>query len=99
MKHHAQTVSLAEARDHLGEMIKRAQSGQEAIVVESDGVPMAVILSLPRYEQLLQESGLARFEHYSSAAGVEAEQQGLTEEDIEQEMEEIKQRLYQQIYG
>ena len=68
-------------------------------MVEKDGIPMVVILSFPYYEQLLQEIKLARFERLSRAAGLEAERQGLTEEQIEQEMEEIRAQLYQEAYG
>jgi len=93
------SYSATQARVHFGEIIKRACLGQEQVVVEKDGIPMVVILSFPYYEQLLQEIKLARFERLSRAAGLEAERQGLTEEQIEQEMEEIRAQLYQEAYG
>ena len=54
---------------------------------------------IPDYKQLIRQAKLARFERLSLAAGLEAERQGLTEEELEAEMEEIKEQLYQEVYG
>ena len=54
---------------------------------------------IPDYKQLIRQAKLARFERLSLAAGLEAERQGMTEEELEAEMEEIKGQLYQEIYG
>ena len=93
------TISATQARVHFGEVIKKAYVNQEPVVVEKDGIPIVVILSFPHYEQLLRESKLARFERLSREAGREAEQAGLTEEQLEQEMEEIQARVHREIYG
>ena len=93
------SITATEARVHFGEVIKRAYTEREAVVVEKDGIPIVVILSFPQYEQLLQETRLARFERLSRAAGLEAERQGLTEEQVECEMEEIRERSYRESYG
>jgi prevent-host-death family protein len=93
------TISTVEAGIRFAELVKQASADEGPIVVEEDGVPMAVILSLPHYEQLRAEARLARFEQFSRAAGLDAEGQALTEEQLEQEMEEIKQRLHQEFYG
>jgi len=90
------TISATQARVHFGEVIKRAYISQEPVVVEKDGIPVVVVLSFPHYEQLLQELKLARFERLSRAAGLEAERQGLTEEQLEQDMEELRKRLHQE---
>ena len=92
-------VTATEARAHFDDIVRRASVGGEAIVVEDGGVPSVVILSLPEYEGLLREARLARFERASRAAGAVAEQQGLTEEQLEREMDEIKRRRHQQAYG
>lgn len=93
------TISATRARVHFGEVIKRAYVGQEPVVVEKDGIPVVVILSFPYYEQLLRELKLNRFERLSQAAGLEAERQGLTEEQLAQEMEAIRERSYRETYG
>lgn len=92
-------LSATQARIHFGEVIKRAYKEREPVIIEKDGIPMVVILSVPAYEQLLRELRLARFERVSRAAGVEAERQGLTEDQLEREMEAIKDQLYRQRYG
>jgi hypothetical protein len=68
-------------------------------VVEKDGIPAVVILSVAEYADLLREARLARFEQLSRAAGLAAEERGLTEEQLADEMEELKQRSYQRSYG
>jgi prevent-host-death family protein len=93
------TISATQARVHFGEVIKRAYVSQEPVVVEKDGIPVVVVLSFPYYEQLLQELKLARFERLSRMAGLEAERQGLTEEQLEQEIEEIRGRLHHETYS
>lgn len=99
MEHVPRAISATEARVHFGEVIKRAYVGQEAVVVEKDGIPVVVILSFPYYEQLRRELKLARFERRSREAGLEAAREGLTEEQLEQEMEEIRAYLHREVYG
>jgi prevent-host-death family protein len=93
------TISATQARIHFGEVIKRAYVNQEQVVVEKDGNPVVVILSFPYYEQLLQEVKLVRFERLSREARLEAERAGLTEEQLEQEMEAIRERRYREVHG
>lgn len=93
------TISAAEARVRFSEMIRRALVDRETIVVESDGIPSVVILSVSQYEELVRDARLARFERSSRAAGLDAEAQGVTEEQLEAEMEETRQRHYRRAYG
>jgi len=92
-------ISATEARVHFGEVIKRACVGQEQVVVEKDGIPIVVILSFPCYQRMLEELKLARFERLSRVAGLEAGRQGLSEEQLEREMEEVRERMHRQNYG
>jgi hypothetical protein len=48
---------------------------------------------------LIRQVKLARFERLSLAAGLEVEREGLTEEELEAEMERIKEQLYRETYG
>ncbi len=45
-------VSATEARIHFGELMRRAVEGQEPIIVERDGKPHVVLLSIAEYERL-----------------------------------------------
>ena len=46
------TVTATEARVRFGELIRRVAGGQGAVVVEKDGEPAVVILSLEDYARL-----------------------------------------------
>lgn len=93
------TISATDARIRFGEVIRRAYSGQEHLIVEKDGIPVVVILSVPDYEEMRTELKLQRFERMSRAAGLDAEKQGLTEEALEQELEEIRAQIYHETYA
>jgi prevent-host-death family protein len=93
------TISAEEAQTQFEEVIKRAYRNREQVVVEKDGMPIVVVLSFPDYEQLLREIKLARFERLSREAGLDAERAGLTEEQLEQEMEAVRTRGHRKAYG
>ena len=93
------TISATQARLRFGEVIRNASAGPNPVVVEKAGIPVVVILSLPDYEQLLQDAKLGRFERLSRAAGLDAERQGLSEEHLEEEMAQIKEHVYRRHYG
>jgi len=88
------TISATDARIRFGEVIRRAYSGQEHLVVEKVGIPVVVILSVPDYEEMRTELKLQRFERVSRAAGRDAEKQGLSEEALERELDEIRAQIY-----
>lgn len=44
-------VSATEARVHFGEMMRKVVQEQEPIVVERDGKPQIVLISVKQYEQ------------------------------------------------
>lgn len=91
-------VTAVEARDRFDELMHRA-AADEPVVVEDRGSPSVVIVSLARYEQLLRDARLARFDRVTHAAGAAAEQAGLTEEQLEGEMEAIRSQHHQRAYG
>ena len=88
-----------QAQGRFGEVIDMVYEGREHVVVEKDGIPVVVILSFPDWKLLLREVKLARNFRLSLSAGLEAERQGLTEEQLEQEMEKIRERVHQEAYG
>lgn len=47
-------VSATEARVHFGELMRRVREGAGSVVVEKDGEPQVVILSLEEYSRLHQ---------------------------------------------
>lgn len=94
-----QTVTATEARVHFGKIMKRAAGERAPIVVEKDGIPTVVILAVPEYEQLVRDARLGRFARASRAAGLDAEAQGLTEEQLARELEEIRGQSHRETYG
>jgi prevent-host-death family protein len=46
------TMSATEARVRFGEMMKRVTEQDETIIVERDGIPRMVVLSLDAYERM-----------------------------------------------
>ena len=46
------TVSATEARAHFGEIIRRANRDQQTIIVERDGKPCVVVISVDEYRRL-----------------------------------------------
>jgi len=92
------SISAQEAQLQFGKVIERASVDREPVVVEKDGIPVVVILSFVDYEQLLREITMARFARLCQEAGLEAERAGLTEEQLEQEMEAIRARSHRKAY-
>ena len=53
-------VTEAEAREHLGDLLRDVAAGQEAVLIERDGESQAVVISFDEYIRLrakTQESG------------------------------------------
>ena len=50
----ARTVSATEARIHFGELMRRIVDDREPVIVEYQGEPQVVILSVEHYRQLQQ---------------------------------------------
>jgi prevent-host-death family protein len=53
------SISATEARIHFGEMMQRVSEGQQAIIVERNGRPQIVMISIDEYERL-KAAGQAR---------------------------------------
>ena len=57
------------------------------------------MMSYAEYEQLMRERALAWHRDLVRTLGREAERQGLTEEQLMQELEESKRRVHKERYG
>lgn len=89
------TITATEAKNRFGEVIRRVYKGGETLIVERGGLPMVVIIPVQEY-QMTREQYFVRF---SRQLGQVAERQGLTEEQLLQELREDKQSVYREIYG
>src|SRR5204862_6151370 len=83
-------VNVTEVRNRLGEILNRINRGEERVVVEKSGVPVAAIISLREYEQfqrVMAERALTELVRHN---GAEADRQGLTEEELLQELKDTR---------
>jgi prevent-host-death family protein len=49
-------ITAAEAKERFGELIRDVSEGREAILIEKDGEPQAVVISLDEYSRLKEET-------------------------------------------
>lgn len=94
-----QTVAATWARTNFGQLMREVVRTKGRFIVERDGMPAVVILSVSEYEQLQRQAAWNRFYELSRQAGLEAEEEGRTEEDIQAEIEVIKRQVYSERYG
>ena len=98
------TLRSTEVQRNFREVVNRAGSGNEHIIVERDGLPIIVMISLAEYQLLMREreqreERLKKFEAAARRAGQEFERLGLSEEDVMAHLEETKQEVYKDQYG
>ena len=94
-----QTITATWARVHFGEIVRKAVSTGARFVVERDRIPAVVILSVAEYERLQRQADLGRFYELSRQAGLEMADEGLTEADIQAELQVIREEVYAERYG
>ena len=92
-------VPATEVRNKLGRLLNRIHRGEEQLIVEKLGIPVAAIISMRDYEdyrRLLAERQLSAL---GRKVGPEAERQGLTEEKLLEELKETKREVFKEKYG
>lgn len=104
----AVTIAATKAHRQFGDLIRRVFAGKEHFIVEKDGLPVMVMLSVSEYEELMQqrkqdeEDRNARLRFFHEAArtiGEDVEKTGLTEEEMMDLLEESKHKVYEKFYG
>ncbi len=97
------TISSTDVQRQFGQVVRRTYSGKEHFIVERDGLPVVAIISMNEYEDYMRErdrqARLREFREATRAMGEDVEAQGLTEEDTEAKVEEVRQRLYEERHG
>lgn len=102
------TVAATQAHRQFGDLIRRAFLGKEHFVIEKDGLPVAVILSVSEYADLMYErerleqnkaARLLQFREAAQTVGSEIEKTGLSEEQVINLLQETKKQVYQSHYG
>jgi prevent-host-death family protein len=93
------TITASDLQRSSGSVLKRVALGREHLVIERAGYPVAVLLSYEEYQALMRERALAAHRGMVVALGQEAERQGLTEEQLMAELEDVKRQLFEETYG
>mgnify|MGYP001451346835 CR=1 FL=1 len=93
------TITASDLQRASGSVLKRVALGGEHLIIERAGYPVAVILSYPEYEALMRERALTGHRELVIAMSREAERQGLTEEQLMAELEEVKRQVFEETYG
>jgi prevent-host-death family protein len=101
-------VRSTEVQRKFSQLLRSVFSERRHLIVEKSGLKVAVILPISDYEELLRErergdeerqERLRRFRKAARAIGEEVERLGLTEEEMEQLVEETRQQLYEEKHG
>lgn len=107
-------VRATEVHRNFGDLLKRVFSGREHLIIERDGLPVAVMLPVAEYENLMElareeqekaereedrQRRLKQFQQAAREIGEEFERLGITEEQMMELLEESKQQVYDEFYG
>jgi prevent-host-death family protein len=96
------TVSATEVQRHFREVLRRLHDEGGPLVIERDGVPAAALVPMEELEQMqkvLASENLRRFDELRASLRDAAEDQGLTEEMLLEQMRETRRTLYEERYG
>jgi prevent-host-death family protein len=93
------SIRVTEVRNHLASVLNRVFRGEEQLVIEKSGVPVAAIISMTDYEQYRRYRAQQLHTQLGRELGAEAIKQGLTEEALIASMEEARQAVYDEMYG
>ena len=92
-------IRVTEVRNHLGSLINRVFRGEEHLVIEKLGIPVAAVISMREYEEYRRYLAQQLHQDLGRKLGAEAEKQGLREEELIAKMEEDRQAVYEETYG
>ena len=92
-------IKASEGHRAFGKLLKRVFRSDEHLIVERDGYRVAVLLSYSEYERLRREQAISAFNSFSRAFGKELEERGITEDELQAELEDVKREVYNERYG
>lgn len=90
-------IPISKARLRLGELTNKVFRKENVYILSKSGLPVAAIINMEDFDKL----GLVRLNQLNSLVrglGREAEQKGITEEELEKTMEETKEEVYKNTY-
>ncbi len=96
---HQRIITATEMRRNFAAVVRRLRRRREHTIIQSSGTPVAVLLPIAEYEQLLRYKRLVVFDKFTRELGQEVERRGLTEEELMNELEETKREVFAEQYG
>ena len=92
-------INATNARQFFGEVIKRAVTGGEHLIVEKNDLPVVVIVPVADYEKMQEAMALQNLRELGSALNTQIRAQNLTREEVNEQIEQTKRQVYQERYG
>ncbi|MBI5054102.1 MAG: type II toxin-antitoxin system Phd/YefM family antitoxin [Chloroflexi bacterium] len=93
-------ISITELRRNLTAVFRRLPKRREPTVIQSNGAPIAIILSPEEYKRLTaRRRAQAAFYDFSRNLGRDIEKLGLTEEELMADLEITKRKVFAEQYG
>lgn len=92
-------VPATEVRNHFGKFLNRVYRGEEHLVVEKSGIPVAALISMQEYEAFRRFLAKQLHHDLGRQLGAELKRQGISEEKLAELMEEDREAVYQEHYG
>jgi len=93
------TVGATEVRNHFGKFLKQVYQGDQHVVVEKSGIPVAALISMKEYEAFCRFLAKQIQHDLGRQLGEALKRQGITEEKLVELMEEDREAVYQERYG
>jgi prevent-host-death family protein len=92
-------VNATDARQFFGNMIKRAYAGGEHLIVEKNDLPVVVIVPIGDYEEMREAMARQNLRELGRALNARIQEQHLTPEEVEKQIEQTKRQVYNERYG
>lgn len=92
-------IGATEVRNQFGKLLKEVYRGEKHFVVEKSGIPVAALIGMREYEEFRRWLAKKLHHQLGRELGAEFKRQGLTEEQLIEDMEEDRKAVYQQQYG
>src|SRR5690242_14489834 len=87
--------NLTELHKRLGQIVQTVALSNKHYLVKKGGLPAIVMMSYAEYERIRRELALEALNQAVRTFGPEAERQGLTEEQLVEDMKQIRKQVYQ----
>ena len=88
-------VGSIEAQKHFDELLERVDQGDEHLVVEKAGTPVAALIGIKEYEEFRRWLAARLLRELGPKLNAEADRVGITDENLEEKLKESRSRVNQ----